>query len=110
MIDLHVARDSLALLRRASNAILLGIIEVNGRVVLREADHADCPSHAAWVRVRGMVGIWRGFSLGIRQGKVAALYPASVLNPGRDALLEPALIIQLEAVLPLADAYRVLEY
>ncbi len=94
------------LISNCANDAVLGIILEDGTVRLRVGDPVRYPGHRAWIERDRLERVFRGFSLIVRDQRVSALHCASVLNTGRDAMLEPDLIEQLEALLPKKDSYR----
>lgn len=105
-MKLVLAPGSAAQIRRQSDAAVLGIIRLDGSVLLRVADATRLPDHQSWLRVDNIENAARGFSLIVRSGEVHLLYRQSVLNPGPEFRLELALVRQLESLLPLASEYE----
>jgi hypothetical protein len=92
-------------IQASKDCLLLGIILVGGSVRLTVADAAT-PGHADWMRRDGIVNAYRGFSVFVRDGQVAAMMRTSTLNsPANAYLLEADFLQQLESMLPLAPNY-----
>lgn len=108
-MQLSLDPSALALIAACRNDALLGIILLDGQVLIRKGDRVICPGHAAWVRRDVIRNAFRGFSLAVRDGQVLGLVTASVLNPEPGCQLESEVAAQLESLLPLDREYRRLE-
>ena len=101
---LRIEKNILSLLECDREALFLGIITSDGRVLLREAAAESCPGHTDWLRLDPDMAARFGFSVVARKGRVVEIYRASALNPSRDwGLLSLELVEELRAVLPVAD-------
>lgn len=107
-MTLRIAAADAGLIGTVGAGVVLGIILPDGSVRLAEADPLVRPGHVEWLMHDGIAGAVRGFCLIVFQGRVRRLFPQSRMNPTPDAALEPDLIAQLGALLPLAADYAVL--
>ena len=109
---LTLTAEGRRLISGAADAVLLGIINPMGQVRLTLGDAVDCPGHKEWIERDAISAdaIAGGFSIIVKQGRVAALLPASRLNPRPDGLLEDAIIDELGALLPRATTFDILRY
>lgn len=104
-----ISQEQLAVLKRADNAIVLGIIASDGTLMLKLSDARAFPGHPEWLEREPKLGAIRGFSLLVRGGEVWALFPRSSLNPMSDWRLEADYIEQLLRVLPTVENVQILE-
>lgn len=107
-LRLHDQDATLAAIRAAKAELFLGIITVDDLVVLRVADRIRIVGHEEWLRLEPSIQAMGGFALLVKEGKVAALYPASRLNPQPDCTLENAIVNELLLLLPRDEGFRVL--
>ena len=104
-----ISPEQLAVLKRADNAIVLGIIASDGTLMLKLSDVSTFPGHQEWLEREPELSAIRGFSLLVRGGEVWALFPRSSLNPMSDWRLEADYIERLLRVLPSVENVQILE-
>lgn len=106
-MNLRLTDESLTLFRSAEKGVLLGIIMSDGEVRLTAADRVHVPGHADWIRRDRIVDAFRGFSVGVVQGKMRSMSLRSTVNPSEaDFVLEPDLAAQVESLLARTDDYE----
>ena len=105
---LTIDERSLGLLKTPGEALLLGIITNEGRILLREAGEHMCPGHIQWARSEPEIHPGYGFSLIARNGLVTEIFRTSALNVSQeDRLLPRELAEELMSLLPVSDDLRV---
>jgi len=72
------------------------------------SDPVEIPGHAEWVSRTDFKDAMRGFSMGVKNGKVQWLFPSSGLNPTTDAIIEESYVRDLRRLFPLRDDFKVL--
>lgn len=111
-MPLTISESDRRLVLSSQDALVLGIITHGETVRLAVADARLRPGHVEWLRRDGIPPeeVTGGFSLLVRHGQVAGLFPASRLNPGPDGLLNAEDIEALRRLFPLAQEFRVYRY
>lgn len=101
---LRIEQHVLRLLECDRKSLFLGIITVDGQVVMKEADSKKCPGHKDLLKLEPGLKPRYGFSVLAARGRVTEMFRTSALNPSKeDGLLPRAVVEELKAVLPVGD-------
>lgn len=109
-MPLTIASDQLRQIEDAQEELLLGIILEDDSVRLRRAERTTIIGHLEWLAIEPIQNVKRGFSVGVKEGRVVSLFPMSRLNPDAFGRLEDGYVQDLTALLPKADGFRVFRY
>jgi len=105
-MPLTIAPDQLRQIEDGQEELLLGIISTEGAVRLRRADRKTVIGHHEWLALEPMSDVKRGFSIGVKKGRIVALYRSSTLNPGPFGEIEDVYFRELLSLLPMANTFR----